>query len=147
MDVVEQARQNVEHLARSKGLPIMAQADGTTTVRADETMLRQILINLLHNAIKYTEKGRITVTTAVQDGQVLFAVTDTGPGIRPEDAHEVFEPFRRAGHPARREIDGIGLGLAVVKRYVELQGGRIWFESPPTGGTTFFFTLPQGSSG
>ena len=147
MDVVEQARQNVEHLARSKGLPIMAQADGTTTVRADETMLRQILINLLHNAIKYTDKGRITVTTAVQDGQVLFAVTDTGPGIRPEDAHEVFEPFRRAGHPARREIDGIGLGLAVVKRYVELQGGRIWFESPPTGGATFFFTLPQGSGG
>jgi len=145
MDVLEQARQNVEHLARSKGLPITAKTDGATTVRADETMLRQILINLLHNAIKYTEQGRITVTTQVQDGQVMFAVADTGPGISPEDAGEVFEPFRRAGHPERREIDGIGLGLAVVKRYVELQGGRIWFEDRPGGGTTFLFTLPKGT--
>lgn len=145
IDVLEQARQNVEHLARSKGLPITAKADGATTVRADETMLRQILINLLHNAIKYTEQGRITVTTQVQDGQVMFAVADTGPGISPEDAGEVFEPFRRAGHPERREIDGIGLGLAVVKRYVELQGGRIWFEDRPGGGTTFLFTLPKGT--
>jgi signal transduction histidine kinase len=144
-DVVEQARQNVEHLARLKGLPITARANGAPTVRADETMLRQILINLLHNAIKYTDRGQITVVTEAQDGQVLFAVADTGPGIRPEDAHEVFEPFRRAGHPTRREIDGIGLGLAVVKRYVELQGGRIWFEGRPEGGTRFLFTLPKGT--
>lgn len=145
-DVVEQARQNVAHLARSKGLPIETRADGAMTVRADETMLRQILINLLHNAIKYTAQGRITVSTSAQDGQVLFAVADTGPGIPPEDQHEIFEPFRRAGDPARREIDGIGLGLAVVKRYVELQGGRIWFESAEKGGTTFYFTLPRGGS-
>ena len=142
--VVEQARQNVEHLARSKGLPITTSANGRATVRADETMLRQILINLLHNAIKYTDEGQIFVTTSVQDGQVLFAVADTGRGIPPGDADEVFEPFRRAGDAARREIDGIGLGLAVVKRYVELHGGRIWFESPPGSGTTFYFTLPKG---
>ncbi len=143
-EVVEQARQNVAHLARSKGLPIMTRADGGATVRADETMLRQILINLLHNAIKYTVEGKITVTTSAEDGQVLFAVADTGPGIPQEDQQEVFEPFRRAGDPARREIDGIGLGLAVVKRYVELQGGRIWFESAARRGTTFYFTLPKG---
>lgn len=142
-DVVEQARQNVAHLARSKGLPITTRGDGVATVRADETMLRQILINLLHNAIKYTTQGQITVTTSAQDGQVLFAVSDTGPGIPPEDQHEVFDPFRRAGDPARREVDGIGLGLAVVKRYVELQGGRIWFESAARRGTTFYFTLPR----
>ncbi len=143
-DVVEQARQNVAHLARSKSLPITTRGDGVT-VRADETMLRQILINLLHNAIKYTSEGQITVTTSAQNGQVLFAVADTGPGIPPEDQSEVFEPFRRAGDPARREIDGIGLGLAVVKRYVELQGGRIWFESAARRGTTFYFTLPGES--
>ncbi|HET8678940.1 MAG TPA: HAMP domain-containing sensor histidine kinase, partial [bacterium] len=146
-EIVEQARQNVAHLARSKGLPIATRGDGGATVRADETMLRQILINLLHNAIKYTSTGQITVTTSAQNGQVLFAVTDTGPGIPPEDQPEVFEPFRRAGDPARREIDGIGLGLAVVKRYVELQGGRIWFESTARRGTTFYFTLPgEGAS-
>ncbi|MGQ0548358.1 MAG: ATP-binding protein [Armatimonadota bacterium] len=143
-EVVEQARQNVAHLARSKGLPITTRGDGAATVRADETMLRQILINLLHNAIKYTSSGQITVTTSAQNGQVLFAVADTGPGIAPEDQPEIFQPFRRAGDPTRRDVDGIGLGLAVVKRYVELQGGRIWFESAARRGTTFYFTLPGG---
>ncbi len=144
--VVEQARQNVAHLARAKGLPIATRIDEAAPVRADETMLRQILINLLHNAIKYTDRGQISVSTSAQNGQVLFAVADTGPGIPPEDAAEVFEPFRRATERARRELDGIGLGLAVARRYVELHGGRIWFESAPEGGTVFCFTLP-GSRG
>jgi signal transduction histidine kinase len=142
--VIEQARQNVEHLARAKGLAITVDVDGAATVRADETMLRQILINLLHNAVKYTDRGRISVTAAPQQEHVLFTVTDSGPGIAAADAAEVFEPFRRAGDAARREIDGIGLGLAVVKRYVELHGGRVWFESAPERGTTFSFTLPGG---
>ncbi len=143
--VIEQARQNVAHLARSKGLPIETRADGVAPVRADETMLRQILINLLHNAIKYTAEGTITVTTAAQNGQVVFAVTDTGSGIPPGYEQEIFEPFRRAGHPGRREVDGIGLGLAVARRYVEQQGGRIWFERGAHGGTIFYFTLPAAS--
>ncbi len=140
--VVEQARQNVAHLARAKGLPIATRIDLNVPVRADETMLRQILINLLHNAIKYTAAGQISVSSSAQNGHVLFAVADTGPGIPPEDAAEVFEPFRRAGDAARRELDGIGLGLAVARRYVELHGGRIWFEHPQDGGTVFCFTLP-----
>jgi signal transduction histidine kinase len=142
--VIEQARLNVAHLARSKGLPIATRADSGLTVRADETMLRQILINLLHNAIKYTAAGRISLTTDAQNGHIVFAVTDTGSGIPPGHEHEVFEPFRRAGHPGRREIDGIGLGLAVAKRYVEQQGGRIWFEPAAGGGTTFYVMLPAG---
>ncbi|MDR7555281.1 MAG: HAMP domain-containing sensor histidine kinase [Armatimonadota bacterium] len=142
--VVEQACQNVAHLARAKGLGIETRIDGTVTARADETMLRQILINLLHNAIKYTARGSITVGVAPADGQVVFSVADTGPGIAPEDAATVFEPFRRAGDAARREVDGIGLGLAVVRRYVELLDGRIWFESGPQGGTTFYVALPRG---
>jgi signal transduction histidine kinase len=144
--VIEQARQNVAHLARSKGLPIEMRAEGAPTVRADETMLRQILINLLHNAVKYTSEGSITVTTSPRNGQVVFAVTDTGGGIPPGSEQEVFEPFRRAGHPGRRELDGIGLGLAVARRYVEQLGGRIWFERGVRGGTTFYFTLPAGTS-
>jgi signal transduction histidine kinase len=144
--VIEQARMNVAHLARAKHLPITTRVDGRVTVRADETMLRQILINLLHNAIKYTNAGEITLTTAAQNGQVIFAVSDTGSGIAAGHEHEVFEPFRRAGHPGRREIDGIGLGLAVAKRYVEQQGGRIWFEPAASGGTTFYVTLPAGDS-
>ncbi|MDR7417844.1 MAG: HAMP domain-containing sensor histidine kinase [Armatimonadota bacterium] len=144
--VVDQARMTVAHLARAKRLPITTQVDGDLTVRADETMLRQILINLLHNAIKYTAEGQITLTTAARNGHVLFAVSDTGSGIAPGHEHEVFEPFRRAGHPGRREIDGIGLGLAVAKRYVEQQGGRIWFETAAGGGTTFYVTLPAGDA-
>jgi signal transduction histidine kinase len=142
--VIEQACQNVAHLARTKGLVVETCVNGTATVRADETMLRQILINLLHNAIKYTARGSIRVAVAPDDGHVVFSVADTGPGIAPEDAPTVFEPFRRAGDAARREVDGIGLGLAVVRRYVELLGGRIWFESGPQGGTVFYFTLPAG---
>ena len=145
--VVEQARQNVAHLARAKGLPIATRIDPTVPVRADETMLRQILINLLHNAIKYTATGQISVSSSAQNGHVLFAVADTGPGIPPEDAAEVFEPFRRAGDAARRELDGIGLGLAVARRYVELHGGRIWFEHPEEGGTVFCFTMPGSRDG
>ncbi len=143
--VLEQARQNVAHLARSKQLPIAVHIDGVPPVRADETMLRQILINLLHNAIKYTAEGGIKVTTTARDDQVVFAVEDTGSGIPPGYEQEIFEPFRRAGHPGRREVDGIGLGLAVARRYVEQQGGRIWFERGAGGGTTFYFTLPAAS--
>jgi signal transduction histidine kinase len=142
--VIEQARKNVAHLARAKGLPIETRAADDLVVRADETMLRQILINLLHNAIKYTNRGEITLTTSAENAHVLFSVTDTGQGIPPGHEHEVFEPFRRAGDPSRREVDGIGLGLAVAKRYVEQQGGRIWFEPAAGGGTTFHFTLPAG---
>ena len=143
--VVEQARRTVDHLARSKGLTIAVRADGAGTVHADETMLTQILINLLHNAVKYTDQGQIAVTTSRDGGEVRFAVADTGRGIPPEEAAGIFEPFRRAGPGARREIDGIGLGLAVVRRYVELHGGRVWFENAPAGGTTFYFTLPVGA--
>lgn len=142
--VIEQARQNVAHLARQKGLEVTT--GGRATVLADETMLRQILINLLHNAVKYTEQGKVTVTAAHRDGWVVFEVTDTGGGIPKGHEHEVFEPFQRAPHPARREIDGIGLGLAVVKRYVELHGGQVWFERAPGGGTRFVFTMPSGDA-
>jgi signal transduction histidine kinase len=144
--VVEQARKNVAHLARSKELPVATHTAAGMTVRADETMLRQILINLLHNAIKYTIEGQITLTVSAQDGRVTFAVTDTGPGIPPGLEHEVFEPFRRAGQAGRREIDGIGLGLAVAKRYVKELGGRIWFERAAKGGTTFYVALPAAGA-
>lgn len=139
--VIDQAWRSVEHLAREKGLPITMDTDGVGLVRADETMLRQILTNLLHNAVKYTDRGEIIVTTAERDGDVLFAVADTGAGI-PAGESDLFEPFRRAGDPERRAQDGIGLGLAVVKRYVELHGGRVWYENRDAGGTTFYFTLP-----
>ena len=147
-EVVEQARKNVAHLARSKGLPIEIAVSGKLVVRADETMLRQVLINLLHNAIKYTQQGRITVGVSIPDaaagnGRVVLSVSDTGTGIPPGFEHEVFEPFRRAGQAGRREIDGIGLGLAVAKRYIEQQGGVIWFDSKHDGGTTFFVSLPS----
>ncbi len=142
--VIEQACRSIAHLARRKALEVTA--EGTATVLADETMLRQILINLLHNAVKYTDQGRISVTVAPKDGQVVFAVTDTGTGIPHGHEHEVFEPFQRAGHPLRREIDGIGLGLAVVRRYVEMHSGRVWFERVPGGGTRFCFTMPAGDA-
>jgi signal transduction histidine kinase len=113
------------------------------TLVADERKIRQVLLNLLSNAVKFTpDGGWIGVTARRQDGEVQVSVRDTGIGIAPEDQAKVFEEFRQLGKPSDRSREGTGLGLALAKRFVELHGGRIWFESVLTKGTTFTFALP-----
>ena len=113
------------------------------TVTADERKFKQILLNLLSNAVKFTrDGGRVDViATREQDG-VRIAVKDTGIGIAPEDQEAVFEEFRQVGADYTSKLEGTGLGLALTRRFVELHGGRIWVESVPGQGSTFFFTLP-----
>lgn len=116
----------------------------TDTVRADHRAIRQILLNLLSNALKFTpEGGRITIETiSMPDGGVRVSVTDTGVGIEPADIGRILEPFgqvrtaQTAGHP------GTGLGLPIVRSLAELHGGRIWIESEPDKGTTVFVEIP-----
>ncbi len=114
------------------------------TVSADERKLKQILLNLLSNAVKFTpDGGRIDVTATRETDGVLIAVKDTGIGIAPEDQEAVFEEFRQVGGDYTSKQEGTGLGLALTRRFVELHGGRIWVESAPGKGSTFYFTIPE----
>jgi signal transduction histidine kinase/putative methionine-R-sulfoxide reductase with GAF domain len=114
------------------------------TIHADERKVKQVLLNLLSNALKFTpEGGRIDVRADLRDGVVEIAVTDSGIGIAPEDHEAVFEEFRQVGTTSR-SVEGTGLGLALSRKFVTLHGGRIWVESVVGHGATFTFTLPLG---
>jgi len=113
------------------------------SIRGDERKVRQVLLNLLSNALKFTpEGGRIDASSRLQDGAAEVAVTDTGVGIAPEDQEAVFEEFRQVG-TADKKVEGTGLGLALSRKFIELHGGRIWVESEVGKGSTFRFTLPS----
>lgn len=111
-------------------------------VRADETRARQVLLNLLTNAIKYTEQGRVTVSAFRNDDHLVISVADTGIGILPEHVETIFEEFGRVDDSSTRKVDGLGLGLSISRRLVELHGGQIWVESELGVGSTFYFSLP-----
>jgi signal transduction histidine kinase len=110
--------------------------------RGDERRLTQVLLNLVSNAIKFTETGSVGIRATVEDGSFLVAVTDTGVGIAPEDRERIFEEFQQVDSSSTRKKGGTGLGLAIARRIVEMHGGRIWVESALGEGTTFYFTLP-----
>jgi signal transduction histidine kinase len=113
------------------------------TVRADERKLRQVVFNLLSNAVKFTPAGgRVDVSARTVDDAVTVAVTDTGPGIAPEDEELIFEEFRQAAGDSRNGDEGTGLGLPLARKLVELHGGRLWVESVRGAGSSFRFTLP-----
>jgi signal transduction histidine kinase len=110
-------------------------------IRADERKVKQVLLNLLSNSLKFTpEGGRIDVRATLRGGQAEISVTDTGIGIAPEDQGAVFEEFRQVG--AASKLEGTGLGLAISRKFIELHGGRIWVTSQVGTGSTFSFTLP-----
>jgi signal transduction histidine kinase len=111
-------------------------------VRADERKIRQVVLNLLSNGIKFTpEGGRIEVAAVPKDGFVEVSVSDTGIGIAPEDQEAVFEEFRQVGTSAAKQ-EGTGLGLTLGRKFVELHGGRIWVRSQVGVGSTFTLTIP-----
>jgi signal transduction histidine kinase len=116
--------------------------DRLAAIRADERKIKQVLLNLLSNALKFTpEGGRVEVRVAQAPGWAEVSVADTGVGIAPEDQEAVFEEFRQVG-AAEKKAEGTGLGLALSRKFVELHGGRIWVESEPGRGSTFTFALP-----
>jgi len=108
----------------------------------DNRRLRQVFLNVISNAAKFTQQGGITVTAKRQDDGIEVVVKDTGIGIAPEDREKVFETFRQAKHDLAGAI-GTGLGMPISKHFVEMHGGRIWFESQPNQGTTFYIRLPR----
>ena len=130
--------------ARNKGLTVDVGYDPALPERlhGDELRLRQILGNLLDNAIKFTASGGVTLKAALQDGQLHVRVSDSGIGIPPDRLDAIFDPFIQADASMTRRFGGTGLGTTISRQLVALMGGRIWAESPPGGGATFHVLLP-----
>ena len=133
----------VESLAAEKHLALhVAVPPDLPPGKGDSRRIAQVLLNLVGNAIKFTETGEVRVGVAVSDGMFLVSVADTGPGISEADQSRIFEEFQQADSSSTRKKGGTGLGLAIAKRIVEMHGGRIWVESALGQGSTFRFTLP-----
>jgi PAS domain S-box-containing protein len=112
-------------------------------IHSDESRLKQVLLNLMYNAVKFTENGSIEFGYSIEkDNTLQFYVKDTGVGIPPKAGKFIFERFRQADDSISRKYGGTGLGLPISKSIVELLGGKIWFESEEGKGTTFYFTVP-----
>jgi signal transduction histidine kinase/DNA-binding response OmpR family regulator len=142
-EVIEQAVAVVQDLYRAKNLYLTVRAEaGLPSLRMDSTRIRQVLINLLTNASRFTSVGGVTITARLAGEEVEVAVTDTGVGIAPQHVARVFEDFGQVDGSTSRRHEGTGLGVPLSKRLVELHGGRMWLESRLGRGSTFYFTLP-----
>jgi signal transduction histidine kinase/HAMP domain-containing protein len=142
-DVVQSVLTAVESLAAEKHLALKAAvASGLPIGHGDERRLTQVLLNLVGNAIKFTEAGEVRLEATAANGAFRVSVSDTGPGISEADQERIFEEFRQVDSSATRAKGGTGLGLAIARRIVEMHGGRIWVESSPGKGSTFSFVLP-----
>jgi signal transduction histidine kinase/CheY-like chemotaxis protein len=111
-------------------------------VYCDRTRIRQVILNLLSNAARFTEEGQITMQLVPQAQHLLISVMDTGPGIPPEDTARIFEPFYHSSRTPAQRHSGSGLGLSISKQFVELHDGRMWVESELGSGSTFYVQLP-----
>ncbi|MFH0805094.1 MAG: HAMP domain-containing sensor histidine kinase, partial [Patescibacteria group bacterium] len=143
--VVERVLEVVKKEAADKKLELVYQKPPKPlpSVSADQDKLAEVALNLIDNAIKYTDKGSITISLVQEDGFVHFAVRDTGRGIDHEEAKKLFTKFVRGYGIAQVNPDGSGLGLYVARRLAEAHGGKIWVESEGVGtGSTFQFTIP-----
>jgi signal transduction histidine kinase len=160
--LVDETAKSVAVLFRNKNLPLRLDiAESVPIVYGDDTRIKQVLLNILSNAAKFTDKGEVrvactliavndamlpTTIRAPSEGQthwVLIAISDTGIGIRREDMDKVFEEFRQLDSGSARKYSGTGLGMAISRRIVEMHGGDIWLTSQPGVGTTFYVILPH----
>jgi signal transduction histidine kinase len=142
-DVVNTVYVAVEPLAAQKKLRFEAEVSPDLPVgHGDEHRLRQVLLNLVGNAIKFTDSGEVLIKAAVANGSFSVAVSDTGPGISQSDQAKLFQEFQQADNSVTRKKGGTGLGLAISKRIIELHGGTISLVSVAGQGSTFSFTLP-----
>jgi len=144
-DVVQAVVSSVGSLAAEKQIRLTVElAPDLPVGRGDSRRLTQVLLNLVGNAIKFTEKGTVTVRVSASEGTFLVAVADTGPGIKKEDQEKIFEEFQQSDSPRTKNTTGTGLGLAIAKNIVELHGGQLWVESTFGEGSTFYFRIPVG---
>ena len=141
--VIDRALSATSSLFEAKKLTAIRKVDeGLPLITGDNDRLIQVVINLISNAVKFTDAGTITLAAALREGELAVSVTDSGIGIAPEDQPKVFEKFKQVGDTLTDKPKGTGLGLPICKEIVEHHGGRIWVESEPGRGSTFTFTLP-----
>ena len=146
VEAVDSVVSGLEVAARAKSLHLQRRpVTGPVMARADPEHLRQVLVQLVSNALKFTDAGGVAVSLEVRGPEVLCTVEDTGVGIAPEDLEGVFQYFRQADQGRSRRHGGAGLGLAIARALVEMQGGRVGVRSVPGAGSAFWFTLPAGA--
>jgi signal transduction histidine kinase/DNA-binding response OmpR family regulator len=147
-DIITSVMSTASGLVKDKSIKLIRQIDGELpVVRADPIRLRQVLLNLLSNAAKFTDEGEIVVNASVQSApsghpEILVSVSDTGPGISLEDQAKLFQAFSQVDDSPTRKTGGSGLGLSISQQLINLHGGRIGVHSDVGKGSTFYFTLP-----
>ena len=142
-DIAQTVRSTLEPLAADKKLAFKLElAPELPPGHGDGRRLTQVLINLVGNAIKFTDAGEVAIKAEANDGSFHVSVCDTGPGISAADQAKLFQEFQQADNAITKKKGGTGLGLAISKRIIEMHGGKIWVESKPGQGSTFTFTLP-----
>ncbi len=146
-EVIERATAATASLFEAKKLNLIRNIEpGLANITGDQDRLIQVVINLISNAVKFTDAGSITCSARRQGGEVLVSVADSGIGITAADQAKVFEKFKQVGDTLTDKPKGTGLGLPICKEIVEYHGGRIWVESEPGHGSTFSFTIPMVGS-
>ena len=134
---------SIEPLAAEKGLALTLEAAPDLPLGfGDDRRLAQVLLNLLGNAVKFTDEGSVTVGASRSNGEFLVSVADTGPGIPASEQQRIFHEFQQVDNSSTRTKGGTGLGLAIAKKIVEMHGGRLWLESELGTGSTFYFSIP-----
>jgi signal transduction histidine kinase len=125
-------------------LSIDDKSEQDVEISADRARIRQVLINIVNNAIKFTEKGQIKVLAIHQDENILISIHDTGIGIPPSKLETIFQEFAQVDNSTTRKVGGTGLGLPISRRLINMHGGRLWVESTgnPGEGSTFYVELP-----
>jgi signal transduction histidine kinase/DNA-binding response OmpR family regulator len=142
-DVIDTATAATASLLDQKGLQLIKKLDADLPgVNGDRDRLVQVVINLISNAVKFTDAGSVTCRAARRGGEIVVSVSDTGVGITPSDQPKVFERFKQVGDTLTDKPKGTGLGLPICREIVEHHGGRIWVQSTPGQGSTFLFALP-----
>ena len=143
MDYTRPIALNVGRVAAEKNLELQVTVSPDLEPgRGDEQRIVQVLLNLVGNAIKFTDEGAVRIEVTASDGDYLVSVADTGPGLSEVDQQKIFEEFHQADGSSTREKGGTGLGLSIAKRIVEMHGGSIGVEATLGEGSTFWFTLP-----
>ena len=142
-EIIAAAVTAVGPLFNSKGLTLHTDVPrGLPLLHCDRIRIRQVLLNLLSNAGRFTKRGGVRVQARQEGNQLVVSVADTGPGISPDEIDEVFKPFQQLDGSIHSHWTGSGLGLSISKHFVELHQGRMWLESTPGQGATFYFRLP-----
>jgi CheY-like chemotaxis protein len=144
-EIVDQSTASTRALFHHKDIELVRELEpGLPRVRLDHDRIIQVLVNLISNAVKFTSHGHVRLSVSRRGDDILVGIHDTGVGIAYEDQQSVFERFKQVGDTLTEKPRGTGLGLPICRHIVETHGGRIWVESVPGEGSSFWFTLPLG---